>query len=81
MGKVVVDISMSLDGVATAPGADLEHGLEVGGGKGMRAQGRLPGRDAPLVQAAVLGRPSRPSGDVCKAARESPCVCVPSRER
>jgi hypothetical protein len=52
MGKVVVDISMSLDGVATAPGADLEHGLEVGGGKGMRAQGRLPGRDA-------SARPSR----------------------
>jgi dihydrofolate reductase/uncharacterized protein YndB with AHSA1/START domain len=31
-GRVVVDISMSLDGYVTAPGADLEHGLGVGGG-------------------------------------------------
>ncbi|MBP2707979.1 dihydrofolate reductase [Microbispora sp. RL4-1S] len=29
--RVVVDISMSLDGYVTAPGADLEHGLGVGG--------------------------------------------------
>jgi dihydrofolate reductase len=31
MGKVVADISISLDGYVTAPGADLEHGLGVGG--------------------------------------------------
>lgn len=31
MSKVVADISMSLDGYVTAPGADLEHGLGVGG--------------------------------------------------
>jgi hypothetical protein len=46
MGKVVVDNSISLDGFVTAPGADLEHGLGVGGRKGMRTQGRLPGKDA-----------------------------------
>jgi len=31
MGKVVADISISLDGYVTAPGADLHHGLGVGG--------------------------------------------------
>ncbi|MDG4826226.1 dihydrofolate reductase family protein [Asanoa sp. WMMD1127] len=31
MGKVVADISMSLDGYVAAPGADLEHGLGIGG--------------------------------------------------
>ncbi|GAA1851897.1 dihydrofolate reductase family protein [Asanoa iriomotensis] len=31
MGKVVADISISLDGYVTAPGADVEHGLGVGG--------------------------------------------------
>lgn len=31
MGDVVVDISMSLDGFVTAPGADLEHGLGLDG--------------------------------------------------
>lgn len=31
MGKVIADISMSLDGYVTAPGADLEHGLGIGG--------------------------------------------------
>lgn len=31
MTDVVIDISMSLDGYVTAPGADLEHGLGVGG--------------------------------------------------
>ena len=30
-GRVAVDITMSLDGYVTAPGADLEHGLGVGG--------------------------------------------------
>ena len=30
-GRVVVDISMSLDGYVTAAGADLDHGLGVGG--------------------------------------------------
>jgi uncharacterized protein YndB with AHSA1/START domain/dihydrofolate reductase len=30
-GSVVVDISMSLDGYVTAPGADIAHGLGVGG--------------------------------------------------
>jgi uncharacterized protein YndB with AHSA1/START domain/dihydrofolate reductase len=30
-GRVVVDITMSLDGYVTAPGVDLEHGLGVGG--------------------------------------------------
>lgn len=30
-GRVVVDITMSLDGYVTAPGADLEHGLGVSG--------------------------------------------------
>jgi dihydrofolate reductase len=29
--SVVIDISMSLDGYVTAPGADAEHGLGVGG--------------------------------------------------
>jgi dihydrofolate reductase len=31
MGKVVADITISLDGYVTAPGADLEHGLGVDG--------------------------------------------------
>lgn len=31
MGKVIADISMSLDGYVTAPGADQEHGLGVDG--------------------------------------------------
>ncbi|GIF72561.1 dihydrofolate reductase family protein [Asanoa siamensis] len=31
MGKVVADISISLDGFVAAPGADLEHGLGRGG--------------------------------------------------
>jgi dihydrofolate reductase len=31
MGQVVVDITVSVDGYVTAPGADLEHGLGVGG--------------------------------------------------
>ena len=31
MGKVLADISMSLDGYVTAPGADLSNGLGVGG--------------------------------------------------
>jgi dihydrofolate reductase len=30
-GRVVVDITMSLDGYVTAPGADVEHGLGVDG--------------------------------------------------
>jgi dihydrofolate reductase len=31
MGKVIADISMSLDGYITAPGVDQEHGLGIGG--------------------------------------------------
>jgi len=31
MSKVIADISMSLDGYVTAPGAGLEHGLGIGG--------------------------------------------------
>ncbi|GIF47374.1 dihydrofolate reductase [Asanoa ferruginea] len=31
MGKVVADISISLDGYVAAPGADNEHGLGIGG--------------------------------------------------
>jgi dihydrofolate reductase len=31
MGKVIADISMSLDGYVTAPGVDQEHGLGIGG--------------------------------------------------
>lgn len=31
MAKVIADISMSLDGYVTAPGADQEHGLGIGG--------------------------------------------------
>src|SRR4051794_27438296 len=31
MSKVIADISMSLDGYVTAPGADPEHGLGIGG--------------------------------------------------
>jgi dihydrofolate reductase len=31
MGKVIADISMSLDGYVTAPGVDREHGLGIGG--------------------------------------------------
>jgi dihydrofolate reductase len=30
-GQVIVDITMSLDGYVTAPGADAEHGLGIGG--------------------------------------------------
>lgn len=31
MGPVVADITMSLDGYVTGPGADIEHGLGIGG--------------------------------------------------
>ena len=31
MTRVIADITVSLDGYVTAPGADLEHGLGVGG--------------------------------------------------
>jgi hypothetical protein len=31
MGRVLLDITMSLDGFVTGPGADLAHGLGVGG--------------------------------------------------
>lgn len=31
MTKVVADITMSLDGFVTGPGADIEHGLGIGG--------------------------------------------------
>lgn len=31
MGKVIADISMSLDGYVTAPGVDQEHGLGING--------------------------------------------------
>lgn len=31
MGRVLVDITMSLDGFVTGPGADLAHGLGLGG--------------------------------------------------
>ena len=31
MTKVVADITMSLDGFVTGPGADLQHGLGIGG--------------------------------------------------
>ncbi len=31
MGRVLLDITMSLDGFVTAPGADLAHGLGIGG--------------------------------------------------
>ena len=31
MGRVFLDITMSLDGFVTAPGADLAHGLGIGG--------------------------------------------------
>jgi len=31
MGRVIADISMSLDGYVTAPGADAEHGLGIDG--------------------------------------------------
>jgi dihydrofolate reductase len=31
MGKIVADISISLDGYVSAPGADIEHGLGIGG--------------------------------------------------
>jgi dihydrofolate reductase len=31
MGRVLLDITMSLDGFVTGPGADLAHGLGIGG--------------------------------------------------
>jgi len=31
MGRILLDITMSLDGFVTGPGADLAHGLGVGG--------------------------------------------------
>jgi dihydrofolate reductase len=31
MSQVIVDITMSLDGYVTGPGADLDHGLGIGG--------------------------------------------------
>jgi dihydrofolate reductase len=65
MSKVIADISMSLDGYVTAPGADPEHGLGVGG-EGIHAwvleEPRSPVDDAVLSEsfartgAVVMGR-------------------------
>jgi dihydrofolate reductase len=53
-GRVVVDISMSLDGYVTAAGADLEHGLGVGG-EALHAWaiGEKTPRDTELLEASV----------------------------
>ena len=50
MSKVIVDISMSLDGYVTAPGVDLEHGLGIGG---------------EAIHAWVLEEPRSPSTKRC----------------
>ena len=56
MGKVVVDISMSLDGFVTAPGADLKHGLGVGGEALHRwAWDHESAADAEVLVAGVAG--------------------------
>jgi uncharacterized protein YndB with AHSA1/START domain/dihydrofolate reductase len=53
-GQVVVDISMSLDGYVTAPGADLDHGLGVGGEPlHVWAMGEQSPRDVEILDAAV----------------------------
>jgi dihydrofolate reductase/uncharacterized protein YndB with AHSA1/START domain len=52
--RVVVDISMSLDGYVTAAGADLEHGLGVGGeGLHAWARGEKTALDTELLEASV----------------------------
>ncbi|HJP73593.1 MAG TPA: dihydrofolate reductase family protein [Pseudonocardiaceae bacterium] len=65
MTKVIADISMSLDGYVTAPGADLAHGLGVGGEPihaWVLEEPRSPVDDAVLARtyaetgAVVLGR-------------------------
>ena len=65
MSKVIADISMSLDGYVTARGADLEHGLGIGG-EAIHAwvleEPRSPVDEAVLAQsfektgAVVMGR-------------------------
>lgn len=65
MTKVIADISMSLDGYVTAPGADLAHGLGIGGEPihaWVLEEPRSPVDDAVLARtyaetgAVVLGR-------------------------
>jgi dihydrofolate reductase len=65
MSKVIADISMSLDGYVTAPGAGLDHGLGIGG-EGIHAwvleKPRAPVDEAVLAHsfertgAVVMGR-------------------------
>ena len=65
MSKVIADISMSLDGYVTGPGADPEHGLGIGrrghpclGARAATLTGRRGRAGAHLREtgAVVLGR-------------------------
>jgi len=60
MGKIIVDISMSLDGYVTGPGIDLEHGLGIGG----EALHDWAIRSEDPVDAAELRRATDESGAV-----------------
>jgi dihydrofolate reductase len=66
MSKVIADISMSLDGYVTAPGADQEHGLGLGG-EAVHAWVLEEPRSA--VDEAVLARSFESTGAVVMGRR------------
>lgn len=63
MGTVVADITMSLDGYVTGPGADIEHGLGIGGEplhawvfEGAAADREILDSTAAATRAVIMGR-------------------------
>lgn len=66
MGKVIADISMSLDGYVTAPGVDQEHGLGIGG---EAIHGWVLDEPRDPVDDAVLARSFEETGAVVMGRR------------
>lgn len=76
MGRVVGDISMSLDGFVTGPGADLEHGLGQGAAALHTWATASEGPGGPCLAGGV-GRADRGRGDgAAVAARERDVVVM-----
>lgn len=75
MGKIVVDISMSLDGFVTASGADSEHGLGIGGEP---IHGWVEASDQSLADAEVLNNAFEATGAVVMGRRTFDVVDSPN---